>query len=194
VERGDGTWELRDTNLRGADPDVVRLRDGSYRAYTKEPDGSILSRVARRIELGLLGTAFRDEAYPNATDPDVFETPPAGHAAVARSASPSRHLEDGIGFTAAGVVKMEGDTATVKIDTGWRTYFHVNANPQTGGRMVIRSAITADGVTWRLEPGDRVLAPPDGPARYGVADPAPLRRANGTWIMLVKSFITEPGR
>lgn len=197
VERADGTWERRDTNLRGADPDVVRLSDGTYRAYTKEPDGSIPVWLSHDgLVWTRLGTAFRDADYPNATDPDVFETPTGWIMLLSlgpqllRAASP-----DGLLFAATGVANLGGSvTHTVKIDTGWRTYFHVNPSTQTGGRMLIRSATTFDGARWRVDPGDRLVAPADGPARYGVADPAPVRRADGSWLMLIKSFIDQPGR
>jgi hypothetical protein len=195
VERGDGTWERRQTNLRGADPDVVRLADGSYRAYTKEPDGSIPVFWSRDgLAWSSLGTAFRDPQYANATDPDVFETP--GGWVMLLSLGPQllrATSTDGLVFTATGVANLGGSVSTtVKVPGGWRTYFHVNASPLTGGRMIIRSAFTTDGAAWRVDPGDRVVAPADGPARYGVADPAPVRRADGSWVMLVKSFIEPP--
>jgi hypothetical protein len=75
VQTADGKWERRHLNLPGADPNVCRLADGWYRAYTKERDGAILVfessdalHWARAVE------AFRDERYPHATDPDVFQT------------------------------------------------------------------------------------------------------------------------
>ena len=55
--------------------------------------------------------------------------------------------------------------------------------------MRIRSAFTADGRTWRVEDGDRVIPPPSGPAALGVADPAPVQLPTGDWLMAVKSFI-----
>jgi hypothetical protein len=197
VERPDGTWARSSTNLRGADPDIVRLQDGSYRAYTKEPDGSILVFLSvDGLRWDRLGTAFRDDRYPNATDPDVFETPDGWVMLLSLGARLLRATSaDGLVFTAGAVADLGGSvSSTVKVDGGWRTYFHVNASPQTGGRMVIRSAFTADGRVWRADPGDRVVAPATGPARFGVADPAPVRRADGTWIMLVKSFISDSGR
>jgi hypothetical protein len=60
--------------------------------------------------------------------------------------------------------------------------------------MTIRSAFTTDGAGWRVEPGNRLVAPETGPAQFGVGDPAPVRRSNGPWVMLVKSFIEQPGR
>jgi hypothetical protein len=98
--------------------------------------------------------------------------------------------QDGLKFQAGEMIDIGGSVSdTVAVKGGWRAFFHVNANPRTGGKMVIRSAFTADGRTWRVEAGDRVKAPDAGPARLGVADPAPLRLANGTWLMALKSFI-----
>jgi hypothetical protein len=197
VEQSDGTWIRRETNLRGADPDVVRLNDGSYRAYTKEPDGSIpVSWSADGLTWKPIGTAFRDARYGNATDPDVFDT---GHGWVMLLSLGPQLLRatsaDGLTFTATGVADLGGSvSSTVKTAVGWRTYFHVNASPQNGGRMIIRSASTTDGLFWRVDAGNRLVPPPEGPARYGVADPAPVRRSDGSWVMLVKSFIAEPGR
>jgi hypothetical protein len=197
VELADGTWARKETNLRDADPDVVRLPNGSYRAFTKEPDGSI-AVFESRDGLGWtpLGTAFRDAAYLNATSPDVFQI---GNGWVMLLSLGPQLLRatsrDGLSFTATGVADLGGSvSSTVMVPGGWRTYFHVNASPQTGGRMIIRSAFTADGAGWRVDPGNRLVAPPDGLARYGVADPAVVRRMNGSWVMLVKSFIEEPRR
>jgi hypothetical protein len=195
VERGDGTWEPRATNLRGADPNVVRLADGSYRAFTKEPDGSIPTFWSRDgLQWSRIGTAFRDDRYPNATDPDVFDTPDGWVMLLSLGPRLLRASStDGLVFTAGAVADLGGSvSSTLKVDGGWRTYFHVNASPQTGGKMVIRSAFTADGRAWRVDPGNRLAAPADGPARLGVADPAPVRRADGRWVMLVKSFIEPP--
>src|ERR1043165_4222537 len=42
VRQDDGSWARRETNLRGADPNVVRLQDGTYRGYIKEREGAII--------------------------------------------------------------------------------------------------------------------------------------------------------
>jgi hypothetical protein len=101
---------------------------------------------------------------------------------------------DGLNFTTDGTMLELGGSVsdTVKVKGGWRTFFHVNASPQTGGKMVIRSAFTADGATWKIEDGDRVAATANGPANLGVANPAPLRLADGSWLMALKSFIEPP--
>jgi hypothetical protein len=100
---------------------------------------------------------------------------------------------DGLKFTAGAILNLGGSVSdTVEITDGWRTFFHINADPRTGGKMRIRSAFTADGRTWKVEDGDRVVAPADGPARLGVADPAPLQLQDGTWLMALKSFREPP--
>ena len=194
----DGIWQRRETDLRGADPNVVRLRDGSYRAYTKERDGTIVvstSRDGLQWERG--GEAFRDERYRNSTDSDVFETPDGWVMLISLGPRLLRCTSaDGLKFTTDGTtVDLGGSVSdTVKVDGGWRTYFHVNASPGSGDRMRIRSAFTSDGKSWNAEDGDRVVAPQRGPARLGVADPAPLQLADGRWLMALKSFIEPPIR
>lgn len=189
-----GNWRRTATNLRQADPNVVRLSNGAYRAYVKSGlDGAMSAfSSADGLNWSPVGEVFRDSRYREATDPDVFETPDGWVMLVSlgprllRCTSP-----DGLRFTTDGtVVDLGGSVSdTVKTEGGWRTYFHVNADPRTGSKMRIRSAFTTDGRTWRVEEGDRVVAPAEGPASLGVADPAPIQLADGSWLMVIKSFI-----
>jgi hypothetical protein len=191
----DGSWARRVANLRGADPNVVSLKDNSYRAYTKERDGSIqVFASTDGLNWRHLGEAFRDERYPNATDPDVFETSADWVMLISLGPRLLRCTSrDGLKFAADEIMDLRGSVSdTVAVAGGWRTYFHVNPYPRTGGKMVIRSAFTADGRKWHVEDGDRVRAPASGPARLGVADPAPLPLADGRWLMALKSFIAPP--
>jgi hypothetical protein len=193
-----GLWRRVETNLREADPNVVRLADGSYRAFVKLGIEGAMAAYASGDGLNWrpLGEVFRDGRYPNATDPDVFETP--GEWVMLLSLGP-RLLrctsKDGMRFTTDGTLLEWGGSVsdTVKVAGGWRTFFHVNADPRTGARMRIRSAFTADGKTWRVEDGDRVVAPATGPAALGVADPAPVQLPGGSWLMAIKSFIAPGG-
>jgi hypothetical protein len=139
-----------------------------------------------------LGEVFRDARYREATDPDVFETPEEWVMLVSLGPKMLRCAsKDGLSFTSDGTALELGGSVsdTVKVPGGWRTFFHVNADPRTGALMRIRSAFTADGKTWRVEDGDRVVAPPTGPAALGVADPAPVQLPGGAWLMAIKSFI-----
>jgi DNA-binding beta-propeller fold protein YncE len=175
----------------------VRLRENTYRAYTKERDGSIqVFSSANGLDWEWVGEAFRDERYRHATDSDVFQTPDGWVMLISLGPTLLRCTSrDGLKFTTDGTILELGGSVsdTVPVPGGWRTFFHVNADPRTGGKMVIRSAFTADGRSWRVEEGDRLRAPDDGPARLGVADPSPLQLPDGTWLMAVKSFI-EPSR
>jgi hypothetical protein len=196
VETGNGVWTARPTDLRGTDPDVVRQRDGTYRAYTRVPDGSIALSFSRDgLGWTFIGMAFRDTEYPNASDPDVFETGTGWMMLLSIGPQLLRATSaDGLSFTTSGVASLGGiGSSTVKIDTGWRTYFHSNPSLQTE-RAVIRSATTSNGGSWRIDPGDRLATAGVGPAQYGVTKPAPVRRADGSWAMLVTTFIEEPGR
>ncbi len=192
VTEPDGSWLRRRTDLFGADPNVVPLKDGGYRAYAKEKNGAIMVFNSRNgLDWQVLGEAFRDMRYPEATDPDVFETPSGWVMLV----SIGPHLlrctsADGVRFMAGEMVDLGGSVSdTVPLPDGWRTFFHVNSGPQSGGKMLIRSAFSKDGLKWRIEEGDRVRSPADGPAQLGVADPAPVLLKDGTWLMAVKSFI-----
>ncbi len=193
-----GSWRRVPTNLPGVDPNVVRLADGTYRAYVKSGrDGAVAAYASSDgLSWRPLGEVFRDARYRNATDPDVFETPEEWVMLVSLGPKLLRCTsKDGLSFTTDGTVLELGGSVsdTVKVPGGWRTFFHVNADPRTGARMRIRSAFTADGRTWRPEDGDRVAAPPTGPASLGVADPAPVQLPDGTWLMAIKSFIAPAG-
>jgi hypothetical protein len=192
VRQVDHTWVRKQTNLRGADPDVVRLKDGGYRAYTKEKNGSIQVYSSQNgLNWQFLGIAFEDERYTQATDPDVFETPSGWVMLVSLGSRLLRcTAADGLKFIAGDIIDLGGSVSdSVTVTGGWRTFFHVNANPQTGGKMIIRSAFTTNGLTWRIEEGIRVSAPLAGPAQRGVADPAPVLLNDSTWLMAIKSFI-----
>jgi DNA-binding beta-propeller fold protein YncE len=192
----DGKWSRTETNLRGADPNVVRLKDGSYRGYTKERSGAIIVFSSRDgLQWEQRGVSFQDERYRNSTDSDVFETPDGWVALISLGPRMLRCTSsDGLKFTTDGTILDLGGSVsdTVKVAGGWRTFFHVNANPRTEGKMLIRSAFTADGKSWKVEPGDRVVAPASGPASLGVADPAPVQLKDDSWLMAIKSFIEAP--
>ena len=198
VERADGTWESRDTNLRGADPSVVHLRDGSFRAYTREPDGSVAVFMSPDgLDWTRFGTAYRDPEYPNTTDPDVFQTGTGWVMLLSLGPRLVRATsKDGLSFTTTGVADLGGSgTNTVIVPGGWRTYFHVVGSAQGGGDLpIIRSAFTSDGAGWRVDAGSRLMAPTERPAAFGVSDPAPAHRSSGSWVMLVTTFIEPPRR
>ena len=192
VRQASGIWVRKQTNLQGADPNVVQLKYGNYRAYTKEKDGSIKAYSSQNgLNWQLLGVAFQDERYIQVTDPDVFETPSGWVMLLSLGPRLLRCTsEDGIIFVGGEVIDLGGSVSdTVAVTDGWRTFFHVNANQQNGGRTIIRSAFTTDGLVWKIEEGVRVSAPEMGPAQRGVADPASVILNDGTWLMALKSFI-----
>jgi hypothetical protein len=200
VEQPDGSWKRADTNLDGVDPNVVRLEDGTYRAFMKEGrEGAMASWTSSNgLTWTREGVVFQDENYPYATDPDVFHAKDGWVMLVSIGPKMVRATSaDGHHFETKGIVDLGGSVSdTVAVEDGWRTYFHVfhadSSKPGEGG-MRIRSAFTLDGVTWRAEDGDRLVAPAEGPASRGVADPAPLRRKDGSWLMAFKSFMEPRG-
>jgi hypothetical protein len=195
VQNPSGAWERADTNLHGADPDVVRLTKNDFRAYTVNRDGSIQAFSSKDgLQWEPLGTAFQDDRHPDSTDPDVFQTNDGWVMLV--SLGPKLLVctsPDGLRFTAGKTLDFGGAVSgTVKVNGGWRTYFHVNPSPETGGKMEIRSAFTTNGRNWNIEAGVRVSPPRTGPASLGAASPSPLQSPAGTWLMAFTSFIQPP--
>ena len=61
---------------------------------------------------------------------------------------------------------------TIKVDGGYRMYFHTNPGSAGYKRFTIWSAFSTDGRKWTVEDGPRLTPTSDGPDRLGVADPA----------------------
>jgi hypothetical protein len=169
---------------------------GPYRAYTRVPDGSIALSFSRDgLGWTFIGMAFRDTDYPNASDPDVFETGTGWVMLLSIGPQLLRATSaDGLSFTTSGVASLGGiGSSTVK--SRYRVAHLLSFQPESpnraGGHPV------GDDVEWRIvahrsrrSTGDSGV----GPAQYGVTKPAPVRRADGSWAMLVTTFIEEPGR
>lgn len=180
VEGEGGGWVETEVSVRGVGPCVVAA-DGGLRAYVAAGPGG------GRIDVWTSGDgatwrregeAFRDGRWPNASDPDVVRGK-AGwvmllsvEAGLLRTTSP-----DGLRFVAAGPIGVRGRaSASVTVEGGVRTYFEAE------GR--IGSALSADGVTWKVEPGDRAV---------GLAEPTVLRRQDGTWWMAARALPDDEG-
>jgi hypothetical protein len=191
-----GGWRMTDVDLEGVDPNVIRLADGGYRAFVKAGKRGAMDayKSADGLHWERIGTVFQDSRYPTATDPDVFVTPDGWVMLLSLGPKLLRCTSsDGSKFRAQEVMDLGGsvcDTIAIR-GGGGRTFFHVNGNPQTGDKMQIRSAVTTDGKTWKVERGSRLEAPGSGPAALGAADPAVLQRSDGTWVMVFKSFIPK---
>jgi hypothetical protein len=195
IEGADGKWTFQRTNLRGADPNVLLLKSGRYRAFTKEgvQRGTI---VYAESEDGVNFTppqvAFYDERFPHVTDADVFETPTGWVMYV--SLGPRLLLaesKDGLKFAAVRTVDLSGSVCdTIAMDGGYRLFFHVNPTPTQP--MHIRSAFSRDGRHWTVE-GARLMPTPNSPDVLGVGDPAVIRLKDGTYRMFYKSFIRSFG-
>ena len=191
----DGSWTRVETNLRGVDPNVVRLNDGSYRAYVKT--GLMGAIAAYASEDGLrwreLGEVFQSPQYPQVTDPDVFETPEGWVMLLSLGPRLLRCTsQDGLHFITDGTLLDLGGSVsdTVPVPGGWRTFFHVNADPKTGARMRIRWGDPAGGPNPHAihvaVSGDGIRFQEIGPAfQYpDLVDPD-VFRYRGEWWMYV---------
>lgn len=195
IETAPGRWGFESTNLRGADPNVLVLEDGTYRAYTKEGvtrGRFVVADSDDGVTFGRPRTVFEDDRYANVTDSDVFPTP--GGWVLYASLGPKLLLaesEDGLDFRAVRQIDLGGSVCdTVAVEGGWRMYFH--RNPSGSERMTIWSAFSADGREWKVE-GLRLRGRKGGLDALGVGDPAVIRSADGSWRMFYKSFIPSSG-
>ncbi|MBI4618150.1 MAG: exo-alpha-sialidase [Planctomycetes bacterium] len=193
IEGEDGRWTFGPTNLRGADPNILLLEDGRYRAFTKEGAGPariVAAESADGADFSRPATAFDDHRYPNITDSDVFRTPTGW--VMYGSLGPRLLLArstDGRSFQAERVFDLGGSVSdTIEVEGGFRMYFH--RNPTRDERMTIWSAFSTDGLDWKVE-GVRLRGREGGPDAGGVGDPAVIRRADGTFRMFYKSFIPD---
>jgi hypothetical protein len=82
------------------------------------------------------------------------------------------------GVTADTLVPNGQVPGILETPTGYRVYYFF-ANE-------IRSVFSSDGIQWAAETGTRLSAPPDSGLAM-VGDPAPVRRANGTYVLYVKA-------
>ncbi len=191
IEDASGRWTFRPTNLRGADPNVLLLDDGTYRAFTKEGTSRgrfVVAESADGIDFSRPRLAFEDDRYPNVTDSDVFE---AENGWVLYASIGPRLLlaesADGLAFESVRTIDLGGSVGdTVPTPDGFRMYFH--RNPTGSERMTIWSASSRDGRQWQVE-GRRLRGRADGPDALGVGDPAVVRLPDGSYRMFYKSFI-----
>jgi len=197
IEGPDGTWEFRQTNLHGADPNVLVLPSGRYRCFLKRgvrPSSIGVADSTNGVNFGEVRTAFSAPRYPNVTDSDAFQTEDGWVMYI--SLGPRLLLtksSNGLTFHAVRVLDLGGSVSdTIAVNGGYRMYFH--RNPGTAGfkRLSIWSAFSKDGREWTVEDGPRLTASADGPDRLGVGDPAVIRLPDGTYRMFYKSFINEP--
>ncbi|MBI5365789.1 MAG: exo-alpha-sialidase [Planctomycetes bacterium] len=191
IERPGGRWEWFATNLRGADPNLLLLPDGTWRVYLKlgrEHGRIACTESSDGVTFGTPRPVFEDARYPALTDPDVLVTPTGWLLYVSLGPQLLRAVSpDGGTFTAERTLDLGGAVGdTVEVPGGYRMYFH--CNPAGGERLRIASAFSRDGREWQAE-GIRLRASADGPDRGGVGDPAVVRLPDGTWRMFYKSFV-----
>ena len=191
IENADGGWDFKQTNLRGADPNVILLKSGKYRVFFKrgkEAASIAYSESDDGINFSNLVVVFDDDRYPQVTDSDVFET--SNGWVMYLSLGPRLLLtesKDGFEFRAIKLLDLGGSVGdTISVKDGFRMFFHRNSSD--GQLMSIWSAFSSDGKEWKVE-GLR-LAPTSGSAdQRGVGDPAVIQLKDGTHRMFYKSFI-----
>lgn len=153
-----------EAGVRVVCPDVIPLEDGGYRMYFE---------AQPRDRPSSIGSAFSDDGLTFAPEPGV------------------RYGDE----------RRLGSPRCVPVDDGnpnvrYRLYFHSYSHPlrlglDAGNHIV--SAVSADGLRFRAEPGVRIRQQGDMES-FSVYAPEVLRLGDGTYRMYYAGWQTEPVR
>ncbi len=199
------TWAYKKVVLTGfdgmsqpCDPDIQLLANGTFRLYltsaaTGASPGTNVAEGSDGIHFARVGTAFSYSGR-NVLDPSTFYANGtwhlyAGGQTTAPGANWHATSSDGRTFT-----YLEERTFTyeksacavancIPVSGGWRFYAF------THGAASIVSFFTTDGWQWMQDSGTRlVVDSTTGLEKNGVKDPAVVRLADGTYLMV---YVTE---
>lgn len=161
-----------------ADPEIMYYKNGNFRVYY------IIFGPGKNIVKSAIsndGINFEEEEgvrfeYSQITDPDVINI--NGKYFMYLSQGPrliAASSDDGLTFNLEKTIREDSSVSnTVYVDVDfWRQFYCLDGN--------IKSAKTADGLTFQDEPGFR-LEPDPGKI---ICDPAPVH-LGGSWLMLYK--------
>lgn len=188
-DRG-ASWTYRyvnvpDTLQHAGDPDVILLGDGTWRMFLTTHVGTNIGVVclesANGIDFSLVGTAFSSPGH-DLHDSTTYRVGNTWHILTLQDMQPTqRHgtSSDGRSFVVGDTLpfKVNGEdfiaSNPVPIDGGLRMYGFVPVTHE------IHSFTSTDGANWTLEPGVRLA-----PSGTEIKDPAVVRLADGTWLMV----------
>jgi hypothetical protein len=202
------TWYFKRVILSGfegmpdaVDPDIQILSDGRFRLYLttaeqSQPPRTYYAESADGIHFTRMGVAFNPPG--DALDPStalingvwrIF----AGGRTPTPGANWRGSSADGTSFSYDGEIVLTKDGHTqalaniIPVLGGFRLYtFPHHVLPY------INSFFTTDGVNWTAELGVRLkMDASAGLESLGVADPAVVRLANGTYLMVYVTVIPE---
>jgi len=208
VSRDAVTWAYKKTLLTGmddliamaVDPTVERTPEGKWRLFFTSAPRDANSESARSY------SAISDDGFNFAReegerfaaegqlvlDPNVLLIGETWHYFAGGVSGSNHHAtsSDGLNFTRAKNFVMENILMAngLAVDGGYRYYGFVQ--DQRDGSSYIRSLFTADGVTWTVDPGNRLeLNASNGLESVGVKDPAVTRLPDGRYLMVYATII-----
>lgn len=208
---GGQSWVYKKVVLTGfdgmadpVDPDVQVLPDGTFRAYlTSAPPGAGMNGArtyraegADGIRFTSLGVAFQPPAGV-ALDPSTVKVGSTWHLFTGGEPGSNRHATspDGKSYAFLREEVFTRDARPqlmangVPVGSGAR-FYTFDATPPPGGTTTIGSISTADGTTWTTDPGTRLaMDASSGNESNGVKDPAVVRLADGTYLMVYATRI-----
>jgi len=159
------------TAKKAVDPSVLRDADGKFRLYylaSSAPGDPASAPRDHEIHLALSddGIAFRNVGsaftYPALVDPDVFFFQSKWFLYVfARTGTVIAQSDDGRAFQYRQVLDLPGwgTVAPVPLADGRLRLYAFEQ--RRGAGNAVRSFLSADGIHWTAEPGDRLLARDD---------------------------------
>lgn len=197
------TWVYKLAKFNGiqrqalSDPDVVRLPDGTIRLYGTTQIGKNIGIVVGESKDGITfdvkGTAF-EVAGENALDSITFQFGDQWHImTLANEGIENMHYgtsSDGLKFTYKERVNFRADNKPyapsngLVVSNGYRMYAFTIPD--------IRSFISTDGKTWKIEEGVRLAFDKTNPLESEfVKDAAVVKLANGTYFMVYATRLAK---
>jgi hypothetical protein len=170
---------------KAVDPGVVRDADGTFRLYylasnaTGDPAQEVQDHEIH-LAVSQDGVRFRYEGvaftYPGVVDPDVFFYKGTWFMYVfAGRGTAIATSPDGRRFTYKQMLDLPGwgTVAPILLDDGRLRLYAFNQRMQVSN--AVRSFISANGIDWTVEPGDRIVG---GPGEQ-ITDPFVVRWKGG---------------
>ncbi len=190
--------KVKGINASWVDPDVVILPDGRYRLYAsymplEGPQDKIISATSddgiHFVVEG--GVRYQEEGF-TLTDPDTVYVDGQWIMYACKLTEPMPKLirlvsNDGLTFVKESEMDFEGTVpCIILVENGYRLYCHLH------DCTAILCWFSSDCRNWS---GRTVVLEPGQPGtldEFGVADPAVVELPDGSYLMIYKSWITQP--
>ncbi len=201
------SWTYKKTTINGleglipaaVDPTVERTPDGKYRLYfTSAPQEGGFEGARSYSAISEDGYTFTREDGERfaqeggmALAPNVLLIGGTWHYFAGGVPGSNYHATstDGLNFTRADNFMIENILMAngLAVDGGYRYYGFVQ---RRDAPSYIRSLFTTDGVTWTVDPGNRLeLDTSNGLESGGVKDPGVTRLPDGRYLMIYSTII-----